>query len=587
MGFRSILIIEDEEATRTLLATLLGRGRFRTLEAGDAETGLELARLHRPDCILMDIRLPGMDGLAATRLLKSDPQLRHVPVVAMTAFVGAEEERNALAAGCEGFLSKPFDTHGLLEYLERFLLKAEQAAAIAGSRAGAAADRRARILVVDDELQVVEVFEKLLRGAGYECLRAFGGIAALQLAQSEGPDLILLDVLMDDLDGFEVTRRLKGNLKTAGIPIILVTALHDVEDKVRGLAVGADEFLSKPVDGAELAVRIKSMLQLTYFQTQLAQHLAAERQVAGPEDTEEPVAASGPRVVLASGPAAESLTARGCSGFRLLKASSQRELLEKAGQADLVLLDMQLADVDGCELCRQLKFATAGVPVALVSLAEQISERIRGIEAGADDILSAGMDCRELAVRLEHLFRRRDQLRKLELQYRSALSAATSDGLTGLFNHSYFKRFLGLEVKRSLRQGHPTALAMLDIDDFKGCNDRLGHLAGDRVLAEIGQLIRQSVREIDLAARYGGEEFVVVLPYTELGGARVVAERLRTRVEAHPFLDGAAESPTRVTVSIGLAVCPAHASSAEELIRRSDEHLYRAKREGKNRICLP
>ncbi len=124
MGFRTILIIEDEEATRTLLATLLGRGRFRTLEAGDAETGLELARRHRPHCILMDIRLPGMDGLQATRLLKADPQLRHIPVVAMTGFVGTEEERNALAAGCEGFLSKPFDTRGLLEYLERFLLKA-------------------------------------------------------------------------------------------------------------------------------------------------------------------------------------------------------------------------------------------------------------------------------------------------------------------------------------------------------------------------------------------------------------------------------------------------------------------------------
>jgi two-component system cell cycle response regulator len=577
-GFRSILIVEDDEATRTLLATLLGRGRFRTLEAGDAETGLQLAGLHRPDCILMDIRLPGMDGLAATRLLKSEPQLRHIPVVAMTAFVGAEEERNALAAGCEGFLSKPFDARSLLEYLERFLLKS-------GRSAGAPADRKARILIVDDEPQVVEVFERQLRGAGYECLRAFGGLAALQLAQSEGPDLILLDVLMEDLDGFEVTRRLKCNLKTAGIPIILVTALLDLEDKVRGLAAGADEFLSKPVSGAELAVRIKSMLQLTYFQTQLAQRLAAERQLAGPEDIFEPAAPSGPRVVLAAGRTAESITARGCSGCRLLKASGGGEVLELAAQADLVLLAMRLPDADGCELCRQLKFATAGVPVALVSDSEQMAERIRGIEAGADDILSAAMDLRELAVRLEHLFRRRDQLRQLESQYRSALSAATSDGLTGLFNQGYFKRFLGLEVKRSLRQGHPTALAMMDIDDFKACNDSLGHLAGDRILAEVGQLIRQGVREIDLPARYGGEEFVVVLPYTELGGARVVAERLRARVEAHPFLLGAGE-PVRVTVSVGLAVCPADASSAEELIRRSDARLYRAKSEGKNRVCL-
>jgi two-component system cell cycle response regulator len=578
MGFRTILIIEDEEATRKLLATLLGMGRFQTLEAGDAEAGLELARRHRPHCILMDIRLPGMDGLAATRQLKSDPQLRHIPVVAMTGFVGAEEERKALAAGCDGFLSKPFDTRGLLEYLERFLRKAEESAVGA-----APAERRARILIVDDEPGVVEAFAEQLRSAGYDCLRAAGGFAALQAAQDESPDLILLDVLMPGLDGFEVARRLKGNLKTAGIPIILVTALNEVEDKVKGLAAGADEFLGKPVDSAELEVRIKSMLQLTHFQEQLAQRLAAERQVAGAESRQERSAPAGPRVLVAAGAAAQRIAEQ--SGCRLLRASGAEQVRELAGGADLVLLDTRLADGDGYEACRRLKFASPGVPVALVGPAEEVSDRIRAIEAGADDILSAGMDDREMSVRLQHLLRRRDQLRQLESQYRSALSAATSDGLTGLFNHTYFKRFLAMEVKRSLRQGHPTALAMLDIDDFKACNDSLGHLAGDLVLGEIGLLLRQSIREIDLAARYGGEEFVLVLPYTDAGGARVAAERLRSRVEAHPFLQNAAPRATRVTVSIGVAVCPADAGSAEDLIRRSDQMLYQAKREGKNRVC--
>jgi two-component system cell cycle response regulator len=254
--------------------------------------------------------------------------------------------------------------------------------------------------------------------------------------------------------------------------------------------------------------------------------------------------------------------------------------------ADLVLLDIRLADGDGYEACRRLKFAFPGVPVALVGPAAEASDRIRAIEAGADDILGDGMDNRELEARLEHLLRRRDQLRQLESQYRTALSAATSDGLTGLFNHAYFKRFLSLEVKRSLRQGHPTALAMLDIDDFKSCNDSFGHLAGDLVLSEMGLLLRECVREIDLAARYGGEEFVLVLPYTGAGGARIVAERLRTQVEGHPFLRGSPLGSSRVTVSIGVAVCPADASSPEELIRASDEQMYRAKREGKNRVCL-
>src|SRR4030042_1358757 len=216
MGFRTILIIEDDLSTRKLRATLLDMGRFQTLEAGDAESGLEMARRQPPHCILMDIRLPGMDGLAATRLLKADPRLRHIPVVAMTGFVGAEEERNALAAGCDGFLSKPFDTHGLLEYLERFLRRAEQGAEAAGT-----VERRARILIVDDEPGVVEAFAEQLRRAGYDCLQAAGGLSALRVAQEQSPALILLAVLMPDLDGFEVARRLKGNLRTAGLPILL------------------------------------------------------------------------------------------------------------------------------------------------------------------------------------------------------------------------------------------------------------------------------------------------------------------------------------------------------------------------------
>src|SRR4030042_5026873 len=143
MGFRTILIIEDDLSTRKLLATLLDMGRFQTLEAGDAESGLEMARRQPPHCILMDIRLPGMDGLAATRLLKADPRLRHIPVVAMTGVLGAGEAPKALAAGCDGFLSKPFDTHGLLEYLERFLRRAEQ-----GAEAASTAERGAARLVV-------------------------------------------------------------------------------------------------------------------------------------------------------------------------------------------------------------------------------------------------------------------------------------------------------------------------------------------------------------------------------------------------------------------------------------------------------
>ena len=553
-----ILIIDDDPATRKLLTALLARAGFRTLEAADAETGLSLAGRQPLACILMDLRLPGMDGLEATRLLKADPSLRHIPVVAITGQAGAEEEQRALAAGCDGFLSKPFDTHNLLEYLQRFLRRTEQAA-------DTPLGRRARILIADDEPTIVQLFDRELAQAGYERLPAHGGQEALRRAWADAPDLILLDVLMPDLDGFEVTRRLKGNLKTAEIPIILVTGLDGMDDKLRGLEAGADEFLSKPVATAELLVRIKSMLRLAHLQEQLAQRTRVEEQV-GTQVEPDALATVGRYVLLASGGRLNELE-RALEGQRVLRAASLRDALTlaKRGGIDLVLAATDLPDGEVYELCRQLKELDTGglIPVALLLPAADSAARIRGIEAGADEILPLPIEPRELSLRLAHLFRRKDRLQQLQLQYRSALCAAASDALTGLNNHGYFRRFLDLEVKRSLRKGHPTALLLLDVDDFKHCNDTLGHLAGDIILKEIAQIARDGIREIDLAARYGGEEFAVVLPYTDRPGGRVVAERLRARIGSHPFLQGTSAGATRVTVSIGVAVCPADGTEPE------------------------
>jgi len=579
---KTILVIDDDIGTRKLIGTLLDRGGFHMLEAGDAETGLALAQAQPPACILMDLRLPGLDGLAATRLLKADPRLESVPVVAITGLAGDENEQKALAAGCDGFLAKPFDVHNFLEYLQRFLRKTERAAE-------APPVRQARILIADDEPAIVNLFDRELAQAGYEPLPARNGQEALHRAWTDAPDLILLDVLMPDLDGFEVTRRLKGNLKTADIPVILVTGLDSMEDKIRGLEAGADEFLSKPVVAAELLLRIKSMLQLAHLQEQLALRTRVEEQVGAAAEPGAREGSTGRYVLLASGGRTPELE-RALEGQRVLRAASLHDALtltEKGG-IDLVLAAPDLPGGDVYALCRRLKERDAGglIPVALLLPAGDSAARLRGIEAGADEILPLPIDPRELSLRLIHLFRRKDRLQQLQLQYRSALNAAVSDALTGLHNHGYFKRFFDLEVKRSQRQGHPATLLLLDVDDFKACNDTLGHLAGDIILREIGQIARQSIREIDLAARYGGEEFAVILPYTDRRGALVVAERLRARIGSHPFLQGTSAGTARVTVSIGVAVCPSDGTEPEALIRHADTLLYRAKREGKDRVTV-
>lgn len=169
---------------------------------------------------------------------------------------------------------------------------------------------------------------------------------------------------------------------------------------------------------------------------------------------------------------------------------------------------------------------------------------------------------------------------ELSIYERTERSAVT-DGLTGLYNHAYFLQTLRQEVLRSKRHGLKAALLLLDLDDFKKVNDQRGHVEGDRVLMKAAAILKDSVREIDIAARYGGEEFAVLLPDTGRLGAFVVAERIRTRIQKR-----FRRKRPAVTVSGGLALFPEDAGTPADLIVQADAGLYRAKAAGKNQVLL-
>jgi diguanylate cyclase (GGDEF)-like protein len=167
--------------------------------------------------------------------------------------------------------------------------------------------------------------------------------------------------------------------------------------------------------------------------------------------------------------------------------------------------------------------------------------------------------------------------------YERTERSALTDGLTGLYNHAYFLQALRRELHRSKRHDLKASLAMFDLDDFKKLNDTRGHLEGDRVLMKASALIKETLREIDVAARYGGEEFAVILPETSASGAFVVAERIRLKIARH-FRKK--RGGPKVTVSGGVAAYPEDAETMDDLIRRADQGLYRSKAAGKNRITL-
>ncbi|MGB9803739.1 diguanylate cyclase [Desulfofundulus sp.] len=353
------------------------------------------------------------------------------------------------------------------------------------------------------------------------------------------------------------------------LPVILITNHQDCLPESPWSRVY--EVLHKPINRVELAARLKSMVTLRQLEKQLAgQHLAPKRvaRVLLVEDS--PLQ----RKILAG-----YLTG---GGMEVITASDGREALRIAEQQkpDLILLDVILPGMDGFEVCRVLKENPdlKDTPVVFITSHQGREERIRGLECGADDFLLKPVDKRELLIRTHSLIRRKQLMDTL-------LQQATRDPLTGLYNRRQLALDLQRELSRARRYGTPLALIMADVDFFKNYNDTNGHLAGDEILRQLARLFTSNIREMDTVYRYGGEEFIILLPQTDLAGATAVAEKLRQRVEKHPFLYGEKQPGGRLTISLGVAVYPDHARDDEGLILAADRAMYRAKKEGKNRYA--
>lgn len=580
----TILVIEDNHKNMKLVRLLLQMGDYRVLEAEDAEKGIEIAQQDRPDLILMDIQLPGMDGLQATAIIKADPQLADIPVVALTSYAMEGDKACALTAGCDGYLTKPIDTETFLDVIGTYITAEKAAPAVRKHNA-------VRILIVDDDAKNMKLMCGLLARADYELSTANDGPAALLQVQENPPDLILLDVMMPGMDGYEVTRHLKAGSETKAIPIILVTALDSPADRAQGLEAGAEEFLTKPVNPVEIEARIQSMLMLKRYRDQLTIRSRSEDRIGTDSPNEEMLEETGrlQRILIVEDDTKDLKLLQN----HLVSSNHQIDVVRNGPDAieaisrqrfDLILLDILLPDISGFEICRRIKQMedVRDTQVVLITCLNDIENKIKGVELGADDYLIKPIDPRELQARVRVLLKKKSYLDSLHAHYEKALNSALLDGLTGLYNHAYFKRFLALEIKRSQRQGHSTCLLMIDIDDFKHINDSLGHVAGDGILRNVSHLIKESVREIDVAARYGGEEFAVILPYGDSLAARTVGERIRALIENQTFDVPGTENVQKVTVSIGGAIFPIDADNAERLVETADRMLYKAKRDGKN-----
>jgi two-component system cell cycle response regulator len=451
-----------------------------------------------------------------------------------------------------------------------------------------------KILIVDDDPTSTKLLESVLASDRYEILKACNGKDALEQAFANLPDLILLDVMMPDIDGFEVTRTIKRDPRTKDTPVILVTALDDPENKAMGLEAGAEELLNKPVHSTELHARVNSMLRLKQYRDQLSIRTMTGLSYSNIPKLQEEIykpKEEMPLILLVEDNEIDATLVKNAlkdQPFKLKIVNRGSDVFNVVCQenVDLVLLDIILPDINGFEVCRRLKEDHKDIQIVIVTCLDDLESKIKGVELGADDYLVKPIVNRELNARIRVLLEKKGHLDSLRSHYEAALDSAILDWLTGLYNHGYFQQFLDYELKRAAHQGFPVGLIMIDVDDFKLYNDSLGHSAGDAILRELGQVIRNIIREVDLAARYGGEEFAVVLPYTNREGARRVAERIHNSISSHDFFHDKTLELGNPTISMGISVFPEEGSTKKELIESADKMLYTAKQKGKNQFCM-
>lgn len=448
----------------------------------------------------------------------------------------------------------------------------------------------ATVLVVDDLEANVKLLEAKLLAEYYTVITANSGAGALEALTQNKIDIVLLDVMMPDMDGFEACRRIKQDPETSHIPIVMVTALSGIKDRVKGLEVGADEFLTKPINDTALFARVKSLsrMKTVIDELKLRNVVNAELGASVMKIKEN---FSDSKILLLDDDLIQAKNIRDNLSelsvqFKVLASPEEVDSLG-AFIPDLVIISCQIEGVDPLRIAATLRLKPNFRHAALMMLTEDdnFSLVIKAMELGINDYFIYPVDKSELKARVKTQLKRKSYQDNLRAELEESVDLSTKDGLTGVFNRRYFDIHIKQMIEKYQESKKQFSMMILDMDHFKQVNDTYGHLAGDAVLKKLASIFKTSFRVTDLIARYGGEEFAVLLNNTDLNICRNIAEEVRSIIEKTEFSIGEQREPIHKTVSIGASEY-IQGDTAESFISRADKALYEAKENGRNKVVI-
>lgn len=485
-----------------------------------------------------------------------------------------------------------------------------------------------RILIADDDPTVLQSVSWVLREQGYDVATAEGGAQLFDELTTQAPDLLLLDIVMPDSNGYDVLTRLKSDERWRDIPVLMVSSQSPEDATEKTLGLGAADFIRKPFKPRELIARVQAQLRHRAVLRSTREALrSAEEELQRARDEAE----SRQKLVdilhevtgdlstdeiyhILAGRVARALSLSRCSVILAQPGDKVGIVATAFDDPSLRNVELDLAlypeiraalDLGQAVLVEDLQTSPVYEDVRKVWRAQGVTVPVRSVIALPFTLDKARAGVFFLRRMLDEPPLNNDDVEFADAVIKAAVMAikraqmlettksenarlevlAHTDPLTQVLNRRALVSRLAAELDRARRYDSVVSLLMIDLDHFKLVNDTYGHLVGDDVLREIAEMLQIAVRSVDVVARYGGEEFVVVLPETPLGGAVTFAERIRIQVEAHAFR--AAERTLHISASIGVAVFPSDGiASVEQLLAGADDALYRAKADGRNKVSV-